>query len=134
MTRLNVTFNSGLLLWYVISQSWNDLSILHYFTLPVLPYFPANIWTHQGHRTMQQCLVPNGCNGSGHHKGQTLESLQEKSPHPFCLHISVLRMYINFQCYNASIAIPIINKGSCKDKVVIYLPFTNHHTPPDCSS
>ena len=39
MTQLSVTFHSGLLLLYVISQSWNSLSILRHQVLPELPVF-----------------------------------------------------------------------------------------------
>ena len=82
---VHVTFHLGLLLWYVISQSWIGLS-----TQPSLHFqISQPTWMHQGHRTEQKCLVPNGYNGSGHQKDQTLEPFQGISPYPFYLHISV---------------------------------------------
>ena len=68
MTRLNVTFHSSLVLWYVFSQSQNSLNILCHPALPALPDFLA----YKDASGAQDCAAvfgPNGCNGSGHQYG-----------------------------------------------------------------
>ena len=114
MTRLNVTFQSGLLLWYVISQSRNSLRILHHPALPSLPDFPACMEASgaQDYSAVPMAAMAVVIRKVGH-RNHCKELLS-------ILFTCISQYHINFQCDNVSIAISIINKGSSKDNVVIH--------------
>ena len=123
ITRLNKAFRSDLFWWYLFLQSWNGFSILRHPSVTSHPDFCAQTdasgtWgcaAVLGSQWLQWQWPPEW------YKMEIMA--KELVPIIFACIIWGPRLYkyhINFKCGNADLVIAI-NKGSSKDKLVMYL-------------
>ena len=122
ITRLNKSFRSDLLWWHTFLQAWNGFSILRH---PAISNPDISAQTDaSGTWGCAAVLAPHWLQWQWPLEWQNI-GIMAKELVPIILTCIVWgpylsRRHINFQCDNANLVISI-NKGSCKDKLVMHL-------------
>ena len=120
--RLNKSFQSDLLWWHTFLQAWNGFSILRHPAISTQIFVPKPMhWEHGASSRASPPLVTVAMTSEYWNHGQGAGA-----NHSYLYYLPYLsRRHINFQCDNANLVISI-NKGSCKDKLVMHLLTSCH--------